>query len=342
MRGIDLETFRFDFDLTFYVLLMNADGTVYHRYGGRDETDAMAWLSMPSFVRFLNQGLATHEEHQPRPPARSAEETAPFTLDSLPVWRDKVAERERRGQPVDCYHCHFVFDADREQRMADGTWSRDLIWRWPPPGRVGLTLNPEQPESVQDVRRGSPAAVAGLRAGDRLLRVGEQRILSHADLSWVLEDTPAEGARLAVAYEREGRSATTNLELAAGWREGTPLEFSWRPSKWQLRPRPGFGGPSLEAEERRELGLPPDGIAFRVNYIVTWGPDPRYGRNARDAGIRQGDVVVGVALDGQAVDLNGPEHLHSWWRLTRQPGETVELEILRGGRRRTLELPVIE
>ena len=36
MRGIDLDTFRFNYDLTLAVFAMNADGTVYTTYAGRD------------------------------------------------------------------------------------------------------------------------------------------------------------------------------------------------------------------------------------------------------------------------------------------------------------------
>ena len=33
MAGVDLALYRFDYDLTFAALLMNADGTIYHTYG---------------------------------------------------------------------------------------------------------------------------------------------------------------------------------------------------------------------------------------------------------------------------------------------------------------------
>ena len=48
MAGVDLSMFRFDFDLTFAVLLMNADGTIYHTFAGRDWTHADSHLDRPA------------------------------------------------------------------------------------------------------------------------------------------------------------------------------------------------------------------------------------------------------------------------------------------------------
>jgi hypothetical protein len=335
MRGVDLDTFRFDFDLTFAVLLMHPDGTVYHRYAGRDSSSPMAWLSMPSLIRTLRRGLATHEAYQASGARREA--TSPRTLDDIPAWQRKVAERERQQKPIACYHCHFVPDAERVQLQDEGRWSPDLIWRWPAPARAGVLLDKDEQERVVGVLPDSPAAAAGLEPGDRLLTLGDQRVVAQGDVSWVLEQTPWEGGALPLRLARGDVEVTTELRLAPGWRRGTPRDFAWRPSKWQLRPRPGFGGRPLSAEEKRELDLPPDGFAFRVGYLVTWGEDPRYGRAAKRAGIRKGDVVVRV---GEA-DLDGPAHFHAWWRLTRTPGDRVQIDLLRSGKRRTVELEVL-
>ena len=37
---MDLRRFEFDFDLTWYAFFLNADETIYGRYGGRDATSA--------------------------------------------------------------------------------------------------------------------------------------------------------------------------------------------------------------------------------------------------------------------------------------------------------------
>ena len=62
MRGVDLARWPFDFDLTFAMLAVHPDGTVYHRYGGRDWRGADRWLTRASLEAFLRAGLARHDK----------------------------------------------------------------------------------------------------------------------------------------------------------------------------------------------------------------------------------------------------------------------------------------
>jgi hypothetical protein len=332
LKGLDLRAYPFDFDLTFAALILHADGTVLHRYGGRSAQSAVRSLSIPSFVRLLTDAVTTHATYSasPSPPA-----SKPKTLDDYPVWAAKMAKQKK---PQDCYHCHFVFDVQRRQGIADGTWSRDQIWRFPPPERIGLGLDRDRQELLADVAKKTAAHKARLKKGDRILTLAGQRILTHADVSWVLEQTSPGKTKLEVTYQRGAKTLKTTIALKTRWKHGTPLEFSWRPSKWQLKPRPGFGGRGLSADQKRGLGIDPKAFAFKVGYIVTWGEEPRYGNTARRAGIRKGDVVIRV---GNA-RLTSSDHFHAWWRLTRNPGETVPIEVLRAGKRHTVKLKVID
>jgi len=78
MTGVDLSVYRFDYDLTFAALLMNADGTIYHTLGGRDASSAMSQLAMPSFVRVLRETLEDHRVYSksPKPPTLAKKVTA--------------------------------------------------------------------------------------------------------------------------------------------------------------------------------------------------------------------------------------------------------------------------
>ena len=133
-----------------------------------------------------------------------------------------------------------------------------------------------------------------------------------------------------------------HMACAPGWRVGTARSFAWRPSKWQLRPRPGFGGRPLNAKQKRAGGLDPKRFGLRVTYLVTWGREPKYGRNARKAGVRKGDLVGEFSVKGQPVDLSGQDHLHAWWRLDLEPGDVVQAVRVRKGKRATIAIPVIE
>lgn len=328
MRGVDLARTSFDFDLTFAAVLMHPDGHVYHRYGGRDERGADAWLSLASLERTLESALVEHEAYCASPAPPRAED--PVVIEELPSFR-----KRDKGE---CIHCHSVFPAFYEESRDAGEWSEDDRWVHPPPGRIGLDLDRDDQSLVVAVAAGSFAERAGIAVGDRLLRSSEQRLATTSDLSQVLHDFPAGGGTLRLETERAGEPRLASLVLPAEWKRGTPLEFSWRPFKWGFAPAPGFGGPPLTAEEKSALGLEPEVFAFRVGYLVTWGENQRYGKEAARAGLRDGDVVLSAAGER---GFRSVDHFHAWWRLTRTVGETVPIEVLRDGARRRLELEVL-
>ena len=328
LRGIDLARHPFDFDLTFAALLMHPDGHVYHRYGGRDERGADTWLSLASLERVLTVTLDEHVRYRaaPRPPAARP----PLVLERVPAF-----VKRDRGE---CIHCHSVFPALYEEARAEGSWSEDQRWVYPPPARLGLDLERDDQQRVSAVRPGSPAAVAGLAVGDRLLRGGGASLVTSADLMHLLHGLAPEGGELALAIERGGSERELVLRLPAGWKRGTALEFSWRPFKWGFTPEPGFGGQALGPEEKVALGLAREAFAFRVTYLVTWGENARYGEAAQRAGLREGDVFLAV---GGKRDFASVDHFHAWWRLERAPGTSLALEILRAGEPRTLTLEIL-
>lgn len=328
LRGVDLARYPFDFDLTFAALLMNADGHVYHRYGGRDERGADTWLSVASLEHVLTATLAEHADY--RPAERAPEARAALRLEAVPAF-----QKRDRGE---CIHCHSVFPALYEDARAAQRWSEDQRWVYPPPGRIGLDLARDEQTRITAVRSGSWAATAGLAVGDRLVRADEQPLATAADLMHVLHELAPDATQLTLVVARDEEQRTCTLALPAGWKRGTALEFSWRPFKWGFTPEPGFGGPLLTAEERASLALAPETFAFRITYLVTWGENERFGKAAQAAGLSEGDVVL--AADGKR-DFASVDHFQAWWRLERVAGATVQLEILRAGERRTLALEVL-
>jgi hypothetical protein len=350
MRGVDVARYPFDTDLTFAVLLMHPNGHVYHRYGGRDHRSASTWLSLASFERVLEATLEEHEAAAapPHPP----EPVPPVRTEELPAFAAKD-----RGE---CIHCHSVRPSIVAGLRPDRRLRPEDVWRHPPPGRIGLDLDRDDQQLVTAVAAGSVAERAGLRVGDRVLGMGpgvilgldslgrpersfgfgwEQRILTASDVAWVLDRLPGTEKVLLVRVARDGEEWVCRFELADGWKVGTPLEYSWRPFKWDLTTRVGFGGKDLTADEKAELGLAPDAFAFRVQYLVDWGEFRRFGAAAKAAGIAKGDVVVGA--DGRR-DFAGEPHFQAWYRLTHAAGDVVRIERLRDGERRTATLTVLE
>jgi len=85
-------------------------------------------------------------------------------------------------------------------------------------------------------------------------------------------------------------------------------------------------------------GLPEDGFAFRIGYLVTWGDNARTGHNARSAGLRKGDIIVSV---GGKDDFESVAHFHTWFRFTQEIGTKIPVVRIRKGKRTTITLPVI-
>src|SRR5262249_14163329 len=157
------------YDLTFVVFFMNADGQVYARYGSRDAESADSRQSLDGLHYTMKSVLEMH--------AREEKAFAPKGRETPRYLREETGFGRRGG----CLHCHPAREiSDDSLRRAD-RWSRDLIWRYPLPENVGLTLEVDRGNVVQAVAAGTPAAAAGLKPGDVLRRLGDVPVHSIAD-----------------------------------------------------------------------------------------------------------------------------------------------------------------
>jgi hypothetical protein len=335
MRGVDLDVFEFDYDLTWMAFFLNADGKVYGRYGGRGPDSASKYLSPAGLRHALDAALASHRRSQPRGSRIEDRGSKEHSRDPRSaIFRDprsKIRTVEQypaaaRLSPGSCIHCHNVYDFHREALRAAGTWSLDEVWVYPLPENVGLTLEVDRGDRVRAVAPGSAAARLGLAAGDTLRAVNGVPVASFADVQYALHRAPARGS-VAVAWERAGKPSTGRLELAEGWRK---TDVSWRWSLRGLRPEPCVDGDDLTAQEKRQLGLGAKQLAFRQGPFVTPA--------ARHAGVQINDVIVGV--DGRRLEMTARQ-FGAYIRLSYRPGDEVRLNVLRAGKRLelTLKLP---
>ena len=63
MKGVDLSQFQFDYDLNWAAMFVNADGTVYARYGTQSAAGANAYNSIASLEKTMRSVLALHEDY---------------------------------------------------------------------------------------------------------------------------------------------------------------------------------------------------------------------------------------------------------------------------------------
>jgi hypothetical protein len=339
-NGMDLSRFQFDLDLTFAAFFMNADGTIYGRFGTRSSHDAADDISLAGLRHALDRALKLHAEYpankaslagkQPKPLAASVKRPEDY-----PSLAGKFkAEIDYAGAPAKtCMHCHQIRDAERMVfRAAKKPIPDDVLFPYPLPDVIGLKLDPRASASVVSVEPASPAAAAGLRAGDEITRLGGTPILSVADVQWVLHRAPHE-ATLDAEIVRAGTPQKLSIRMPAGWRRHS--DIAWRTSTGDLR-RMGTGGLLLEelpAAERRRLDLDDSALALRVKHVGEYGEHAV----AKRAGFQKNDVIV--EIDGRR-DAMTESGLLAYTVQKKMPGEQALVAVLRGGKRVELKLPI--
>jgi hypothetical protein len=330
--GMDLSFFQFDYDLNWAVVLMNADRTIYGRYGSKaGERGKSERVTIEGLRKALEAALDFHKGY-PGNKQEFAGKTG-----SAADWKTPEAIPEMKGfknaVPADgtrqkCIHCHMVHEAELWSRRAAKQPVPDtLLFPYPMPDVVGLSLDLKEKASVKSVAAGSAAEKGGFKAGDAIRKLGGQPILSVADVQWVLQNAK-EPCTIEAELDREGKAEKASLALAEGWRRKD--DWTWRTGVWRMRHQ-FLGTQPLEnisADDRQKLGLAADGLALRIK-----GFAPDFVKEKEQGGgaeTQKDDVIVEV--DGKK-DLNGEGGLLAHL-FAKKPGETADLTVLRGGKPR--------
>jgi hypothetical protein len=338
-NGLDLSTFQYDTDQSFAVFFLNADGTVYGRFGTRSHrTNWVGDVSKEGLAAALQGALDLHANY-PKNKERLAGKRGPAPLypvpEKFPALSKYKPEIDYKGDVVrSCIHCHQIGDAVREEyRKKKEPIPAEVLFPYPHPKSQGLTLDPKKKATVLEVAKDSAAAKAGFKAGDEIATLGGQPLLSMADVQWVLHTTPPTGGKVKAEVVRDGKPVALTLELADGWRRAD--DISWRASSWGLR-RMASGGLLLEAiDGDRPAGVPKTGMALKVKHVGEYGAHAA----AKNAGFKKDDVIV--AFDGKT-DLLRESDLLAHGVTARKPGDKVAVKVVRGGKEVELMLPMQE
>jgi hypothetical protein len=332
---LDLTRFQHDFDLSFVAYLMNADGTIYGRVGTRSDRPEEEDISLEGLRRAMELALQWHADYPANRESFAGKQPRPTrykTPRDYPSLAGKYTDRlDYEGKVVQsCIHCHQVRDAERlVYREAGEPIPDPVLFPYPDPVVLGLKLDPKEAATIESVASGSIADRAGLKTGDSIVAMAGQPMLSIADVQWVLHNTPA-AATLPATVRRGSDQLAVSLELPEGWRRG---DLSWRATTWDLR-RMGLGGlflKELSDDHRDDRGLPPDGMALRIEHIGQYAPHDF----AKRAGFQKEDILV--AFDGQDGRMS-ESALLAYALQRKRPGDAVEVTVLRNGERKTLTL----
>ena len=341
-NGLDLSLFQYDYDQSFACFLLNADGTIYGRFGTRSHrTNWLGDVSIEGLAKALQGGLDLHAGYPKNKDSLAAKRgPAPeFPVpEKFPALSAKyTAKLNYEGNVVQsCIHCHQIGDAIRTfHRAKREPMPQELLFPYPHPKSQGLILDPKDKATVKEVLPGTPAAKSGLKSGDRIETFDGQPMLSIADVQWVLHRSSADGAKIEAQVLRDGKPIDLTFTLEKGWRQTD--DIAWRSSSWGLRAM-ATGGilfEEISEEERQKAGAPAEGMALRAKHVGQYGAHAA----GKKAGFLNGDIVI--SWDGKT-DLLRDTDVLAYGVLKRKPGDTIAVKVLRGDKSLEMKLPMQE
>ena len=177
---------------------------------------------------------------------------------------------------------------------------------------------------VAAVASDSPAAKAGVQPGDVLQAVDGKAVASPHELAMLVAEVKP-GSTAALTLMRDGTAKTVDVRVSA---MPEVRQASGTATEGAEGPRIGIALAPLSPELRERLELSPG-----QSGVVIAGVQP--GSPAARAGLREGDLVVGVG----AVAVSEPAAAVTAIRGAAQGGKTVALRIVREGRARFVAVP---
>jgi serine protease Do len=182
-----------------------------------------------------------------------------------------------------------------------------------------LRLTKPEGALVGQVEADSPAARGGLRAGDVVTQVGDRAVANPRDLARAIGDARP-GSEVKLSVQRDGAAQEVRVTLAE-LRDGQAA--GGKPAaEAENRGAVGVALAPITPQARQQLNLPANAVGAVIAGIRPESP-------AAEAGLRQGDVIVGVA-GRDVADVEAT--VGAIREAARTPGAAIALRILREGR----------
>lgn len=175
---------------------------------------------------------------------------------------------------------------------------------------------------VEDVREDSPAAKAGLKKGDVILRFAGEKVRSVAELRRLVRETPP-GRTVTMEISRNGHTQSLSAKLEARPEAG-PL-LGWEGPSFEMpqihipnfdfnfmldgAPRLGISAGDLTPQLAAYFGVK-QGKGVLVREVEDGTPAQKAGLKAGDVIVRAGDKEVDSVADLRRALRNEPEEKH--------------------------------
>ncbi len=186
---------------------------------------------------------------------------------------------------------------------------------------LARSLRLAKPEGalVGQVEADSPAARGGLRAGDVVTQVGDRAVANPRDLARAIGDARP-GSEVKLSVQRDGAAQEVRVTLAE-LRDGQAAGGKVA-AEAENRGAVGVSLAPITPQLRQQLNLPANAAGAVIAGIRPESP-------AAEAGLREGDVIVGVA-GRDVADVQAT--VGAIREAARNPGAAIALRILREGR----------
>jgi serine protease Do len=224
------------------------------------------------------------------------------------------------------YNFNFDFDDDRVSLFHEDA------------NRAMLGVTPDEDEKgalITSVSPGSAAEKAGLKKGDIITKIDDQKIEEADDVSRIIRSHKP-GDKVSITYLRNGKEQKQSVELGK-WKGATmpPMPSVVMPREWQgeyprVETMPGGQGYVISGSSAPKLGLSIQDTDDGKGVIVI---DVDEDSNAGKAGLKEGDIITRV----NAKDVNSTDEVTRIVRESRSK-PSMQFQVLRKGKTQTLEV----
>lgn len=274
--GIDIAKYDRDWHNSLYYFVINADETIYLRYGGRDGKSASRYLNLDSFQKALKIGLKEHSRYLTNKKLVDSKKTKAFYPKDIALLNKHVIQMKR------CVECHLIADYRLQEKTLAGFLDPIYdFYQSPDINALGIFL--DIPQGVVISKAHGAAANSGLKAGDLITRLNGKCVLTFGDLQYHFNKVNRYAQDLSMTVKRGAKEVECRIALPKEWWK-SELDFR----HWSNQPRLYFQAKELSAEEKAKHGLEPDSFASVVEKIEM---ESLLGGNHQ---LKVGDIILAV------------------------------------------------